>query len=202
MSRLPNNRFVSILAGFLNIDCGGTEKYVDPVTGFTWVPDAPYISTGKIQTTVLSSSLQNFTEMKTLRYFDDPRPKNCYTLSVTAGSTYLLRVTWHYGNYDNANQPPSFQVAIDATIVDNVTAGFADGLYAEYHYVSQGNLTYVCLVRTSPLSTPFISGISLKPASVLSSGYSAEFGDLLQLGNILKTVTRVNYGGTDMIRYF
>lgn len=190
------------MAGFLNIDCGGTATYVDPVTGFTWVPDATYInSLGKIQAPVVPASLQNFSEMKTLRYFDDLRPKNCYTLPVTDNTTYLLRATFFYGNYDNANQAPSFQLAIDATILDNVTTSSSDGQYFEYHYVSQGNETYVCLIRTSPLSTPFISGISLKPAGLLTTGFANQYGEFLQQGIVMKTRTRVNYGGTALIRY-
>lgn len=189
------------MAGYLNIDCGATEKSVDPVTGFTWVPDAPYISTGKIQTPLVPRVLQNFSELKTLRYFDDLRAKNCYTLPVIARSVYLLTVTFFYGNYDNTNRPPSFQLAVDATILDNVTIATGDGVYSEFQYVSQGNVTYLCVIRTSPQSTPFISGISLKPATAVSSGYADEFSQLLQQGIILKTLTRVNFGGTTLIRY-
>lgn len=165
------------------------------------MPDAPYISTGKIQAqAALPAFLQNFTEMKTLRYFDDLRLKNCYTLPVLAGSTYLLRATFFYGNYDNANQPPSFQLAIDATILTNVSTS-SDGTYAEYHYMSQGNITYLCLIRTSPSSTPFISGISLKPAAELSASFADQYGTFLQEGIIMTTCSRVNFGGTDLIRY-
>lgn len=196
---------VSTLAGFLNIDCGATESYVDPLTQYTWVPDTPYISTGKTFTLVVPASLQNFTELKTLRYFDDPRPeKYCYTLPVTPGSIYLLRATFFYGNYDNANQPLSFQVAVDATVVDTVTstANSGDGMYyTEYLYVAQGKETYLCFIRTSASDVPFVSGISLKLATELSAGFDGNFGGFLKQGVIMKTITRVNYGGTRMIRY-
>lgn len=189
------------LADFLNIDCGATAKYVDPVTGLTWVPDDPFISTGKTKAPALPASLQGFTEMKTLRYFDDLRVKNCYALPVSAGSTYLLRTTFFYGDYDNANQPPSFQLALDATILTNITTSPANGLHSECHYMAQGNVTYLCLIRTSQLSTPLISGISLKLAGELSTGFNEQYTTFLQQGIIMKTRSRVNFGGTQLIRY-
>jgi len=190
-----------LMADFLNIDCGATASYVDPLTGFTWVPDDAYITTGKIATPVFPDNLKNFTELNGLRYFDDLRPKNCYTLPVTGSSTYLLRVTFYYGNYDNKNQVPSFQVAVDGTILDNVTALAGNvGSYSEYHFMSQGNVTYVCLLRTSPQFVPFISGISLKPASALSSGYATQYSTFLNQGVFMKTRLRANYGGTQTIR--
>lgn len=198
---LHKNTCVAV-AGFRNIDCGAATSSVDTVTGLTWEPDSNYISSiGKVQTVTVPTSLSTFPELNTIRFFDDSRLKNCYNLSVSDGTTYLLRATFFYGNYDNANKPPSFQLGIDATILDDVYTTSSDMVYKEYHYVAQGDTTYVCLIRKSPLFAPFISGITIKPAGKLSTGFSTQYVKFLQDGVVMKTLSRVNYGATELKRY-
>jgi hypothetical protein len=186
----------------LNIACGSNQSYIDPVTGLTWVPDAPYISTGKTQTNLPApSSPQNASGMRSLRYFDDLRAKNCYSLPMNTSLYYLLRTSFYYGNYDNAATPPSFQLAIECNIVANITmTSEYSGQYVEFQFMPWFNITYLCLIRTDQLSTPVISGITLVPVTdyVLDNDY---FRDSMFDGYFMKTLNRVNYGGTELIRY-
>lgn len=188
----------------LNIDCGATGSYIDSITGLTWEIDAPYITTGKTATVVPSASswVQNFPEAKSLRYFNDTRRKNCYKLPVVSNTEYLLKAIFYYGNYDNAANPPSFQLALDGLIVDDVSTASDDGqYYTELLYVSKGTSTSFCLVRTSPQSTPFVSAISLIASGKLTSVYVNQYKSYIVDGHVIRTIKRVNMGATTIVRY-
>jgi hypothetical protein len=168
-----------------------SQSYVDSATGLTWVPDAPYIATGSNQDHIplAKSECSQFPEYSTLRYFP-----------VADNSTYMLRTTFFYGNYDNACQPPSFKLAIDATIVEDVVTSADAGVEFEHTYLAQGNVTFLCLIRTSNSSTPFISGITLKPSPYVSFNYDGFNTHVLNEKKFMSIRTRANFGGTDLIR--
>jgi hypothetical protein len=166
------------------------------------VPDAQYITTGvNAEVPDAYTSYPQFSEFTTLRYFPDSRKKNCYRLPVTPNNTYLIRATFFYGSYDqNINATttttlglPSFQIAIDETLVSNVT-----------FVASQSFVIYLCLVRddsSSQSSNPFVSSISLHPLPSLPPFVVA---DLLQdQRKYYQTKYRLSFGGqaTDPIRY-
>ncbi|KAH8970054.1 hypothetical protein BDL97_02G066900 [Sphagnum fallax] len=133
------------IQGSVFVDCGSIASYVDSITNISWVPDAPeYITTG-INGYVPSapSIYPNFSEFTTVRYFPDTRAKNCYSFPVIPNSTYLIRGTFFYGNYDNGTTLPSFQMAIDGTIVANVTFdNAAIFVYHEFMVASVSNFLY------------------------------------------------------------
>ncbi|KAG0614661.1 hypothetical protein M758_6G194000 [Ceratodon purpureus] len=181
--------------GWLNIDCGAEVDYKDGGTGINWVSDAPYITNGKVGTITGYSS---FPEAKTLRYFDQPQGKNCYKLPVISNGVYMLRATFFYAAYDNAPNPPTFQLAIDGTVYDTFTADATIGQWREVFFVAQSNVTFFCLVRDPTFnSVPFISAITLKPYTGKYLGFNAYFADK----RLIRTVQRVNFGGNNLIRY-
>jgi hypothetical protein len=179
-------------------------RYVDSITNISWVPDAPeYITTGVNGYVQSAPSIYpNFSEFTTVRYFPDTRAKNCYSFPVMPNSTYLIRGTFFYGNYDNGTTLPSFQMAIDGTIVANVTFdNAAIFVYHEFIVASVSNVTFLCLLRHSSNSVPFISAISF---SFLPAGFffSDEYGLLYGTQRIyLKTKYRLNFGGDGLVRY-
>ncbi|KAH8968226.1 hypothetical protein BDL97_03G118000 [Sphagnum fallax] len=151
--------------GSFFVDCGSTASYVDKITGITWMPDDQFINENSGVNANASSASQyypDFSEFTTLRYFPDSRAKNCYRFPVTLNATYQIRGTFFYGYYDNQTTLPSFQMAVDGTIVGSdfiiEAPVFA---YQEVTYVAQTNLTYLCLSRDLTNSVPFISAISL-----------------------------------------
>jgi hypothetical protein len=200
----------------ININCGSSESYVDAITNISWVPDAQYITTGvNAEVPDANTSYPQFSEFTTLRYFPDSRKKNCYSLPVTPNNTYLIRATFFYGSYDqNINATtttnttlglPSFQIAMDETLVSNVTFENADTFtYREFSVASQSFVIYLCLVRdntSSQSSNPFVSSISLHP---LPSYPPFVVADLLQdQRQYYQTKYRLSFGGqaTDLIRY-
>jgi hypothetical protein len=138
---------------------------VDKITGITWMPDDQFINENSGVNANARNASQyypDFSEFTTLRYFPDSRAKNCYRFPVTPNATYQIRGTFFYDYYDNGTMLPSFQMAVDGTIVnsDFFTYPYAI-LYQEVTYVAQTNLTYLCLSRDSTNSVPFISAISL-----------------------------------------
>ncbi|OMP02724.1 hypothetical protein COLO4_10875 [Corchorus olitorius] len=52
--------------------------------------------------------------MSTLKYFPNSSDQNCYTIPTNPKIVkYLIRVGFFYDNYDNLNNPPTFDLFID-----------------------------------------------------------------------------------------
>ena len=187
------------MAGFVYIDCGASTAYVDPVTGLQWVPDDGFITTGvNVGNVVVESSYSEFPEFTSLRYFNESYPKYCYSLPVTFNSTYLLRASFNYGHYDGASTPPTFQMAIDATIVANISTSTSDVQYKEFAITTQSNVTYLCLLRDGSNTVPFISAIALRPFM----SYTPDMDNILASPQYLLHMARLNLGGVGpVIRY-
>jgi hypothetical protein len=192
------------LAGSVFVDCGSVARYVDSITNISWVPDAPdYITTGVNGYVPSASSIYpNFSEFTTVRYFPDTRAKNCYSFPVMPNSRYLIRGTFFYGNYDNGTTLPSFQMAIDGTIVANITFdNAAMFVYHEFLVGSVSKVTFLCLLRDSSNSVPFISAISI---SVLPVGHFYSYlSDFLYATQrkYVETKYRLNFGGHGLVRH-
>ncbi|CAK9266719.1 unnamed protein product [Sphagnum jensenii] len=195
------------IQGSVFVDCGSMASYVDSITNISWVPDAPeYITTGVNGYVPSAPSIYpNFSEFTTVRYFPDTRVKNCYSFPVMPKSTYLIRGTFFYGNYDNGTTLPSFQMAIDGTIVANVTFdNAAIFVYHEFIVASVSNVTFLCLLRDSSNSVPFISAISFSflPADFFSNSYGSPTQFLYGTPrNYLETKYMLNFGGDGLVRY-
>ena len=195
------------MTGFLYIDCGSTAAYNDSVTGIQWVPDDGYITTGvNVGSVVPASQVPAFPELTSLRFFNGSHSKDCYSLPVTQNSKYLLRASFHYGNYDNAATGPTFRMAIDATVVANISTASGDlngpavgSSYFEFTIKAQSNVTYLCLLRDPTDTNPFISAIALRPVVSYNFGWD----DILGANRYLSHLARLNLGALtdDVIRY-
>jgi hypothetical protein len=153
------------LAGSFFVDCGSTASYVDKITGITWMPDDQFINENSGVNANAPNASQyypDFSEFTTYRYFPDSRAKNCYRFPVTPNATYQIRGTFFCEFNDSLPTIPSFQMAVDGTIVgyDFVTLPYTL-VYQEVTYVAQTNFSYLCLSRDYTNSVPFISAISL-----------------------------------------
>jgi hypothetical protein len=93
-------------------------------------------------------------------------------------------------------------MGIDGNIVANVSFNDANTfVYYEFSYPSQphNNVTFLCLLRDSSNSVPFISAISFSP---LSNSYF-DLGDYSYSSlsyNVFETKYRLNFGGNGIIR--
>lgn len=183
----------------LNIDCGATTGYTD-AAGLIWVPDDEFIpgTTGTThQLDPPSDSLfAGLTELKSLRAFSPSKAKNCYRLPVNKNTTYMVRASFYYGSYDNSSTPPTFQLSLEATIVEKIAPTSTGVVYKELLYNSQSNVTYLCLVRDATNSPSFISAISLRPVTDVYD----RFNRYLAYTKYMTTQARINYGGSTLVR--
>jgi hypothetical protein len=179
-------------------------SYVDSITNISWVPDAPeYITTGVNGYVPSAPSIYpNFSEFTTVRYFPDTRAKNCYSFPVMPNATYMIRGTFFYGYYDNGTTLPSFQMAVDGTIVANVTFDDATKfVYYEFEVAAVSNVIFLCLLRDSSNSVPFVSAIAfsfLLDNFFYSPVYRVLYGTPR---NYFETKYRLNFGGDGLVRY-
>jgi hypothetical protein len=171
-----------------------------------WETDAPKYITKGVNAFVPSAkaTYPDLSELTTVRYFPDSLPyKNCYSLPVTPNNTYLIRATFFYGFYDNATTLPSFQMAIDGTIVANVTIENATAfVYHEFGVLSRLNASviFLCLSRDSSNSVPFISAISLS-SPLPADFYYLDDAIFLRQRKYYHTKYRLNFGGERLVRY-
>ncbi|KAH9310924.1 hypothetical protein KI387_025959, partial [Taxus chinensis] len=193
--------FVSVLAqpGFLNIDCGGRNNSTDYETNMTWIVDANYIDVGQTAKVSMSNIPLH---LQYLRFFPKPLKKSCYRLPVIPNVTYLLRLWFLSGNYDRAQKLPSFNVSFETQgmltqKVQSITYAETIQWTSEKILVSPGGVLYVCLIRTSDDSDPFVSAIQLR--SLLSGMYGLQ----VKPGTMLSSLSRHDIGSKspDRIRY-
>uniref|UniRef100_J3MWR3 Malectin-like domain-containing protein n=1 Tax=Oryza brachyantha TaxID=4533 RepID=J3MWR3_ORYBR len=150
--------------GFLSIDCGLEDNsggYKDPTTGVVYVSDGPYVDAGEPHKGAADQGSGLPRAYQTLRSFPSGE-RNCYTLPTVAGAKYLVRVVSFYGNYDSKDGSSTLQ--FDLYIgVDRWTTVHADSSWLnEALFVAWASWTPVCLLKTGPASTPFVSSVELR----------------------------------------
>ncbi|KAG6737930.1 hypothetical protein POTOM_059462 [Populus tomentosa] len=140
-------------SGFISIDCGAEEDYLDRKTGITYKTDKDFISTGK--NTVVAPerylTIPYYGDMlNSLRTFPEGK-RNCYTLKPSQGKNqnYYVRAFFYYGNYDSKNQT---QIMFDLYIGVNRWATVdvrQQGIYYSIIHYSVTDTIHVCLVNTA-----------------------------------------------------
>ncbi|URD98250.1 receptor-like serine threonine-protein kinase [Musa troglodytarum] len=183
--------------GFISIDCGNpNSSYWDTVTQVPYVSDDRFIDVGSdfdIQSSYINSSVP--TQELNLRSFPDG-VRNCYTLKpVPQNSTYLVRATFMYRNYDGKNSQIQFDLHIGVNHWKTMNISDPSAIYtAEALTLATANSTSVCLVNTGR-GTPFMSSLELRP---LKNGLYAEYVNASQS---VVLVTRRNMGATKSLRF-
>ncbi|KAM2268608.1 hypothetical protein ACFX1S_046710 [Malus domestica] len=90
--------------------------------------------------------------------------RNCYKINVTSKTKYLIRASFFYGNYDEQNEVPEFEIHLGPHLWDTVN-WLRNSLEAgsiELIHVPLRNYVHVCLVKTCS-GVPFISALELRP---------------------------------------
>ena len=106
--------------------------------------------------------------------------KNCYTLKPEQGknSNYLINFFFYYGNYDNKNKVPKFDVYVGVNYVYTLDLDLDDvytTILFDVIHVPTSDIIYVCLINTGS-GIPFISALELHPLD--KSLYPFDFGAL------------------------
>ncbi|KAK7821762.1 putative leucine-rich repeat receptor-like protein kinase [Quercus suber] len=174
-------------SGFISLDCGlpANSSYTEPTTGINYISDAAFIDAGvsmSISPVYKTNSLEQ--EYYYVRSFPQGI-RNCYTISVTNGTRYLIRGSFLYANYDAKSKPPGFDLYIDANKWDSVTLlDESTFIFAELIHVPKLDHIDFCLVNTGN-GVPFISALELRPLK--NDTYVTESGSL-------STFLRLDFG--------
>eukprot|EP01018_Ginkgo_biloba_P026476 Gb_40646 [translate_table: standard] len=178
-----------------NTDCGGNSEESYDSYGRLWTPDDLFNQTGNKETMKDSfSSAAQPSQLQTLRSFPQG-VKNCYVLQpLEEGTKYLLRATFVYGNYDDLNSPPTFDLLLDANLWDTISLLNVEILIKEIISMANSSSINVCLARSSN-QNPIISSLELRPITQIMYGSVTENYALLLL-------ERTNFGAPQKdIRY-
>ncbi|CAL5195563.1 unnamed protein product [Lathyrus oleraceus] len=179
-------------SGFISIDCGLPEKssYAETTTGINYISDAKFIDTGvSIRIPPIGNTVLQ--QLEHVRSFPTG-VRNCYRIDVTNGTKYLIRASFYYGNYDDQNDPPQFDIHFGPNVWDTVKFTNLSRI-ATSEIIYTPSLEYIqpCLVNTGK-GTPFISVIELRTLnnqayvthstkSVLSNFFRFDLGSITNL---------------------
>ncbi|XP_065633526.1 putative leucine-rich repeat receptor-like serine/threonine-protein kinase At2g19230 [Quercus suber] len=152
------------IPGFISIDCGNNEDYIDVDTNIPYISDKGLIDTGIVKTVSSDSPTDLPRYAKNLRSFPQGT-RNCYTLKPEKGknNNYLNRATFVYGNYDGENQIPLFDLhlGVNEWTTVNLTNASPYGYYFDIIHVPLTDYIDVCLANTGH-GVPFISALELR----------------------------------------
>ncbi|KAF2323508.1 hypothetical protein GH714_035835 [Hevea brasiliensis] len=183
-------------SGFLSLDCGlpADASYSDPKTSLYYISDASFINSGVTKS--ISSEFSTNSIDRPLWYVRSfPKgSRNCYNVTTIADTKYLIKATFMYGNYDNLNQLPVFDLHIGPNKWVTVQIlNASTPLVQEIIYDAPLKYTSVCLANKNS-GTPFISILELRPLKnttyVAQSGALALLNKRLDLGSITNQTVR------------
>lgn len=172
------------MPGFVSFDCGGKENFTDEI-GLEWTPDIKLIYG---ETAGISVANETRRQYQTLRHFPADTRKYCYTLNVISRSRYLLRATFLYGNFDNNNVYPKFDISLGATYWSTIVISDASTIEVrELIFLALSPTISVCLSNATT-GQPFISTLELRQFN--GSVYYTDFEELYYLS----VSARINFG--------
>ncbi|RHN39185.1 putative transferase [Medicago truncatula] len=150
-------------SGFISIDCGIPENsnYSDNITSINYISDAEFIRTGVRMSIAPAEKITHQQQLHFVRSFPSG-VRNCYRINVNMDIQYLIRATFYYGNYDNLNDPPQFDLHFGPNVWDTVKfTNLSRTTIKEIIYTPSLDYIEPCLVNTGN-GTPFISVIELR----------------------------------------
>ncbi|CAI9273327.1 unnamed protein product [Lactuca saligna] len=183
----------SQMPGFISLDCGGDKNHTDNL-GLEWIPDDE-IKYGT--TTKISIENENRRQYQTLRYFPADNRKYCYSLNVKTRTRYLIRATFLYGNFDNNNVYPKFDISLGPTHWSTIVISDANTIESqELIFLASDPTISICL-SNSKTGLPFISTLELRQfnGSIYLTPFENQF--------FLSVSARINFGAEneDPVRY-
>ncbi|KAK1270075.1 putative LRR receptor-like serine/threonine-protein kinase [Acorus gramineus] len=179
--------------GFISLDCGGVEMHTDDL-GLEWTPDDQFIFG---QTANISIPGENRKQYMTLRYFPADNRKYCYKLKAKTRTRYLVRASFLYGNFDNSNVYPKFDVSLGATHWSTIVISDVNTTEVRELIVLASSPTISICLSNATTGVPFISTLELRQfnGSIYYTEYESQF--------FLSVSARINFGAesTDPVRY-
>ena len=119
------------VSGFISLDCGlpKDSSYTETSTKLRYTSDENYIETGLPKSILLQYRRMKQQQVWNLRSFPDGI-RNCYRFNLTRNTKYLIRATFMYGNYDEQNNLPEFDVHLGPNLwgtikIENVSTDYS-----------------------------------------------------------------------------
>ncbi|CAJ1895043.1 unnamed protein product [Sphenostylis stenocarpa] len=182
--RVTGKAMPTFYYGFVSLDCGGTTKFTDEI-GLQWTPDDK-LTYGTISTVSVANETRK--QYTTLRHFPADSRKYCYTLDVVSRTRYLLRASFLYGNFDNNNVYPKFDISVGATHWSTIVISDANSIeMRELIFLASTPTVTVCLSNATT-GQPFISTLELRQFN--GSIYYTQFEEHFYLS----VSARINFG--------
>ncbi|XVF76520.1 hypothetical protein PTKIN_Ptkin13bG0272200 [Pterospermum kingtungense] len=146
------------MQGFVSLNCGGSGNFTDEL-GLQWTSD-DFLSYG--ETATISVSNEKGKQYTTLRHFPADSYKYCYNLNVVSRARFLVRATFLYGNFDNNNVYPKFDISFGATYWSTIVIWEANTIEkTELIFLATSPTVSVCLSNATA-GQPFISTLELR----------------------------------------
>lgn len=146
-------------SGFVSLDCGlqaNSSGYIDPKTNIKYISDASFINTGESRS--VAPEFKNYEQSHwTLRSFPQ-EIRNCYNKSAIKDTTYLIRASFLYGNYDGLNKTPRFDLYLGNTRWTTVDDSY---YYTEMVHTTSIDKLPICLINIG-YGIPFISTLEFR----------------------------------------
>ncbi|CAL9234759.1 unnamed protein product [Arabidopsis halleri] len=151
--------------GFISLDCGlsvDESPYTDPDSGLVYTTDSTLIQTGKSGRVDKAFDKLQIKPYLSMRYFPEGL-RNCYGLNVTRDTTYFIGAMFLYGNYDDLNTYPNFDLYLGPNKWETIDLeGSKNGTWADIIHIPRSSFLQICLVKTGT-TFPFISAIEIRP---------------------------------------
>lgn len=166
------------------MNCGGSENFTDEL-GLWWARDNQMVY-GEIANISVANETRK--QYMTLRHFPADNRKYCYTLDVISRTRYLVRATFLYGNFDNNNVYPKFDISLGATSWSTIVISDANIIESrELIFLATDPTISVCLSNATT-GQPFISTLELRQfnGSMYYTEYENDF--------FLSVSARINFG--------
>ncbi|XVF86748.1 hypothetical protein PTKIN_Ptkin18bG0067400 [Pterospermum kingtungense] len=165
-------------SGYISLDCGlpKDSNYTESTTDVNYISDAPYIRTGISKK--ISSEFRDGMPQQAwhLRSFPEGI-RNCYNITLKKGDKYLIRAYFYYGNYDEKNDLPRFDMQLGPNFWRTVVlTNISYDSVMDVIYILPSNHLHICLVNTGN-GVPFISSIELR--LLPNSTYRTQAGSLV-----------------------
>ncbi|KAK1578844.1 hypothetical protein Q3G72_033552 [Acer saccharum] len=150
-------------SGFISLDCGlpRNSNYTETTTGINYISDAAFTDTG-IGMKMMPEFQKDVQQMVwSVRSFPDGI-RNCYKFNLTKGNKYLIRAYFLYGNYDQQDKVPGFDLYIGPDKWESIKLESASSaVIKEIIHVLPSSYLDFCLVNTGS-GTPFISALEMR----------------------------------------
>lgn len=170
--------------GFVSYDCGGKDNFTDEL-GLLWTHDN-LVKHGEIANISVADETRK--QYMSVRYFPADNRKYCYTFNVTSRTRYLVRATFLYGNFDNNNVYPKFDISLGPTRWATIVVSDANTIEVqELIFLASDSSISVCLSNATT-GQPFISTLELRQFN--GSIYLTEFENQFYLS----VSARINFG--------